>query len=91
MCGAQVIMPSYSGAARPKPAPGPRPAPAFDLRHTGDVDAVVGGVARLRCAVLHLAANTVSNSSIFTRLRKVGRRMLTIFWVDNVDMSDGGR
>ena len=62
MCGAQVIMPSYSGAARP--APGPRPAPAFDLRHTGDVAAVVGGVARLRCAVLHLAANTVSISSI---------------------------
>ena len=62
MCGAQVIMPSYSGAARPKPAAGPRPAPAFDLRHTGDVAAVVGGVARLRCAVLHLAANTVSNS-----------------------------
>ena len=48
------------------PAPGPSPAPAFDLRHTGDVAAVVGGVARLRCAVLHLAANTVSNSSIFT-------------------------
>ena len=63
---AQVIMPSYSGAEGPKPAPGPRPAPAFDLRHTGDVAAVVGGVARLRCAVLHLAANTVSISSIFT-------------------------
>ena len=88
MCGAQVIMPSYSGAARPKPAPGPSPAPAFDLRHTGDVAAVVGGVARLRCAVLHLAANTVSISSICI---KVGRRILTRFCVDNVDMSDGGR